>query len=193
MATITSNKSPMHINCTIGQPYGNPGSYTCGFHTGIDFPETGTGETNPDLYSCVEDGEVVYIYTQCLNPGDSPALGNQVLIKDNRSGYYFRYCHMLYGSIVVNVGEHVTTATRLGKMGNTGNSTGTHLHLECTRTIEWRCDNFLNPGEILGFGNERGTIIVYDGTTPPIPPTPVTNKKKYNTPLFFLKRLDIYF
>ena len=24
MATVQSSVSPMHINCTIGQPYGNP-------------------------------------------------------------------------------------------------------------------------------------------------------------------------
>lgn len=41
MATVKSKVSPMHINCTIGQPYGNPSSgYTCGFHSGIDFPQT---------------------------------------------------------------------------------------------------------------------------------------------------------
>ena len=51
MAIVQSNVSPMHINCTIGQPYGNPDtSYSCGFHTGVDFPATGTSESNPDLY-----------------------------------------------------------------------------------------------------------------------------------------------
>ena len=48
------------------------GSYTCGYHTGIDFPATGTSESNPDLYSCVEDGEVVYTYTQ--SQGTTPSL-----------------------------------------------------------------------------------------------------------------------
>lgn len=38
------------------------GNYSCGFHTGMDFPQSGTNESNPDLYSCVEDGEVVYVY-----------------------------------------------------------------------------------------------------------------------------------
>lgn len=38
------------------------GDYSCGFHTGMDFPQSGTSEQNPDLYSCVEDGEVVYVY-----------------------------------------------------------------------------------------------------------------------------------
>ena len=73
MAEYTTHYSPMHIDCTIGQPYGNPDAgYSCGFHTGVDFPETGTSEQNPDLYSITDDGEVVYTYTQ--SQGTSPSL-----------------------------------------------------------------------------------------------------------------------
>lgn len=116
MATVKTNKSPMHITCTVGYPYGVADSgYTCGFHTGCDFPATGTSEKNPDLYSCVEDGEVVYVYT--TSTGTTPALGNQVQIKDNKTGNYYRYCHMLYGSIVVKVGDKVTTTTKLRSNG----------------------------------------------------------------------------
>ena len=192
MATIKTNKTPLHITATIGQPYGNPGKYSCGFHTGVDFPETGTSEKNPDLFSVVEDGEVVYTYTQATGNGGSPSLGNQVQIKDNKTGYYYRYCHMLPGSVAVNVGDKVNLNTKLGKMGNTGNSTGTHLHLECSTTQSWQCSTFLNPGEILGFGNERGTIVEYDGTITPPTPQP-EKKKKYKKPLIFTKRVDIYF
>lgn len=94
MATVKTNRSPMHITCTVGQPYGGASSsYSCGFHTGCDFPESGTGETNPDLYSCVEDGEVVYTYTQSTGH-EGNSLGNQVQIKDNKTGNFYRYCHM---------------------------------------------------------------------------------------------------
>lgn len=41
MSNVITHYSPMHINCTVGQPYGNSSSsYTCGFHTGVDFPAT---------------------------------------------------------------------------------------------------------------------------------------------------------
>ena len=79
----------------------------------LTFQLLGTSETNPDLYSCC-DGEVVYTYT--TSQGTSPSLGNQVQIKDNQ-GHYFRYCHMLYGTIQVNVGDKVTTNTKLRKDG----------------------------------------------------------------------------
>ena len=117
MATVKTKYSPMRITCMVGQPYGNPGNYSCGFHTGMDFPASGTGETNPDLYSCVEDGEVVYTYKN--STGSSPYLGNQVQIYDRKNRVYYRYCHMLYGSISVNVGDNVNLSTKLGKMGNT--------------------------------------------------------------------------
>ena len=118
MATVKTNKSPLHITCQIGQPYGNPSSsYSCGFHTGTDFPETGTAEKNPDLYSCVEDGTVVYTYKNATGNGGSESLGNQVEIKDNKTGNFYRYCHMLYGSISVNVGDNVNLSTKLRKNG----------------------------------------------------------------------------
>lgn len=73
MAEYRTPYSPMHINCTIGQPYGNvSSSYSCGFHTGVDFPQSGVSEQNPDLYSITNDGEVVYIYTQ--SQGTTPDL-----------------------------------------------------------------------------------------------------------------------
>lgn len=41
MAEYTTRYSPMHIDCTIGQPYGNVNpNYSCGFHTGVDFPQS---------------------------------------------------------------------------------------------------------------------------------------------------------
>lgn len=175
MAEYTTKYSPMHIDCTIGQPYGNPSSsYSCGFHTGVDFPQSGVAVQNPDLYSITDDGEVVYVYNQ--SQGTTPALGNQVQILDHRTGLYYRYCHMLYGSVNLNVGDRVNLNTIVGKMGNTGNSTGTHLHLEASTTQAWQCSSFVDPCGPLGFPNERGTIVKWD-STPPTPPTPTTNNK----------------
>lgn len=139
--------------------------YTCGFHSGADFPASGTSETNPDLYSCVNNGTVVYVYKD--STGTTPALGNQVQIRDEDTGNFFRYCHMLHGSIKVNVGDKVTTNTLLGKMGNTGNSTGTHLHLELSTTLGWQCSSFKDPLEPLGIPNVRGTVVQYDGSVTP--------------------------
>ena len=101
--------------------------YSCGYHTGTDFPASGTSETNPDLYSVVEDGEVVYVYTE--SQGTSPALGNQVQIKDNKTGNFYRYCHMLYGSISVNVGDKVNLSTKLRKNAETQEIQQVHIFI----------------------------------------------------------------
>lgn len=176
MAEVTTPYSPMRIDCIVGYPYGEIDSgYSCGYHTGTDFPASGTSQSNPDLYSITDDGEVVYVYKD--STGTTPALGNQVQIKDNRTGLYYRYCHMLYGSISLNVGDKVNLNTKIGTMGNTGNSTGTHLHLEASTTQAWQCSSFVNPCEPLGIPNKRGTIVKYGGE--PIPPGPTpTNYKK---------------
>lgn len=176
MAEVISKYSPLHIDCTIGQPYGNiSSSYACGFHTGADIPQSGVSVQNPDLYSVSTDGTVVYVYKN--STGKTPALGNQVQILDNRTGLYYRYCHMLHGSITLNVGDKVNINTIIGKMGNTGNSTGTHLHLEATTKQAWACKNFVNPLEPLGIPNVRGTIVKYSEEPTP-PPTPTIIKRK---------------
>ena len=167
MATIQSSCSPLHGTCTIGQPYGNPSTgYSCGWHTGIDFPASGVSGSF-DLYS-VCSGQVVYV-----NNNPNVALGIQVQIRETGTGIYYRFCHMITGSVTVSVGQNVDTTTKVGVMGDTGNSQGRHLHLEAATTQAWNCNTFLNPGTQLGFGNTRGTVIVYNGDTPgPTPPGP---------------------
>ena len=169
MATIQSSCSPLHGTCTIGQPYGNPSTgYSCGWHTGIDFPASGVSGSF-DLYS-VCTGQVVYV-----NNNPNVALGIQVQIRETGTGIYYRFCHMITGSVTVSVGQNVDTTTKVGVMGDTGNSQGRHLHLEAATTQAWNCNTFLNPGAQLGFGNTRGTVIVYNGATPPpTPPGPPT-------------------
>ena len=54
-------------------------------------------------------------------------LGQRVII-DHNNGYRTVYGHLC--SINVAVGQTVPQGTQIGVMGNTGNSTGVHLHFE---------------------------------------------------------------
>lgn len=167
MAEVTINNSPIHSQSIITYPYGiEDASYFCGYHTGLDFAPYGSTESNPILYSVV-NGEVVQVVT--TTTGD---LGVQALILSSDNEYW-RYCHMVQGSLQIEVGDIVTTNTPIGRMGDTGHATGVHLHLERATTFNWTCGRFLNPAEYLGIPNTIGTIVNYDGT----PPTPIVIKK----------------
>lgn len=55
--------------------------------------------------------------------------GNYVVI-DHGNGYQTLYGHLLNGSILVKAGDKVKQGQRIGTMGSTGRSTGTHCHFE---------------------------------------------------------------
>lgn len=161
MSEVTISNSPVHSKSIITYPYGIADSdYSCGFHTGLDFAPYGNTPANPMLYSVVS-GEVVFIETDPNN-----ALGIYVLILSD-SNEYWRYCHLVENSVQVDVGDLVTTDSEIGQMGDTGNVTGVHLHLERASTFNWQCNTFLNPAEFLGIPNEIGTIVNF-GIAPPV-------------------------
>lgn len=67
-----------------------------------------------------------------LNPTTCPGdtyYGNYVMVRHD-DGTYALYAHLAKGSVAVNVGQQVNTGTQLGIMGETGNTSGPHLHVE---------------------------------------------------------------
>jgi murein DD-endopeptidase MepM/ murein hydrolase activator NlpD len=76
-------------------------------------------------------GTVVKVENAQSGRGSNPA-GNfvRILHDDGTMGVYL---HLMRGSVVVREGQHVNVGTALAKSGNTGNSTGPHLHFVVQR------------------------------------------------------------
>ena len=86
-------------------------------HTGIDFSTFRSG----DPVVATADGQVAYT-------GYEPSgFGNYIIIR-HPHGFYTRYAHLL--SFRVEMGQQVKQGETIGYIGNTGRSTGPHLHYE---------------------------------------------------------------
>ncbi|RDG39546.1 M23 family metallopeptidase [Streptomyces corynorhini] len=59
--------------------------------------------------------------------GDGPAYGNAIVVKHG-NGTYSQYAHL--SKVQVKVGQSVKTGQQIALSGNTGNSSGPHLHFE---------------------------------------------------------------
>lgn len=87
--------------------------------------------------------------------------GNQIIIHHQINGKYYTsyYCHL--SSIGVSVGTIVTKDSVIGKSGNTGNSTGPHLHLGLANG-RWYTDYYNyygNNGFVSHSFNPRNVIV----------------------------------
>ncbi len=103
------------VNSWFGTRRSYNGSEYTYFHSGIDFG----GGTGADVISPA-NGKVVYT-------GQLEIRGNATII-DHGWGIYTGYWHQ--SEVFVQVGDIVTEGQVIGKVGNTGRSSGAHLHWE---------------------------------------------------------------
>ena len=120
---VTSYNGPVPSSATKGSGaflWPTSGSITqkyWGGHAAIDIGSwTGAPVKAADGGYVVEAGR-----------GWSSGYGNHVVI-DHGNGFRTLYAHL--NSIFVSPGESVSKGTQIGTVGNTGNSTGPHLHFE---------------------------------------------------------------
>jgi murein DD-endopeptidase MepM/ murein hydrolase activator NlpD len=92
-------------------------------HTGIDISTYRQG----DPIVATADGEVAFI---AYEPN---GFGNYIVIR-HKHGFYTRYAHML--SFRVEEKQQVKQGDVIGYIGNTGRSTGPHLHYEVHSSFE---------------------------------------------------------
>ncbi|MER5812390.1 M23 family metallopeptidase [Streptomyces sp. NPDC002033] len=72
--------------------------------------------------------------------GDGPAYGNAVVIK-HANNTYSQYAHLW--KIQVRIGQKVSSNQQIALSGNTGNSSGPHLHFEIRTTPNY--GSAINP------------------------------------------------
>lgn len=132
---------PLMGNFKVTCEYKRKGSWAAGWHTGIDMVCD-----NDNIYSSC-DGEVT-------KTGYDLSYGNYIVVKNNTDGKYHWFCHL--SKINTGVGKKVTRTTIIGIMGNTGNSTGKHLHFEIRNPSNKYADTS-NPANYMGIPNKVGS------------------------------------
>ena len=101
----------------------NPGYPT---HKGMDF----TDDAGKCVIVAVADGVVDSCRSDVIGVDYTyNTAGNYVRIK-HPNGAYTRYLHLETRSVCVKTGQTVKAGTKLGMMGNTGDSYGKHLHFD---------------------------------------------------------------
>ena len=114
--SICPVKNPnYHISMAFG-PNIHPLNGNWYIHKGLDFSTWRSG----DAVLATASGQVVTV-------GFDNSFGNYIIIKHNH-GMYTRYAHL--NSFRVKKGETVRQGQTIGTIGNTGVSTGPHLHYE---------------------------------------------------------------
>lgn len=128
----------------LSASFGNDGSRWAHKHSGQDFAvPVGT------KVEAAHTGVVVKAGPN--GGGDGPAYGNAVVIK-HANGTYSQYAHL--SKIDVRIGETVKTGERIALSGNTGNSSGPHLHFEIRHTADY--GSAVNP---VGFLHKKGVRV----------------------------------
>ena len=118
----------------VTTPYKKLGKmWSKGYHTGVDYAcKVGT-----DIIA-VADGKIE-------NASWGASYGTQLVQKVE--GGWVIYAHL--NAVRVKPGATVTKGQIIGESGNTGNSSGPHLHFEMRDNIRWSAGKDIDPKAIL--------------------------------------------
>lgn len=111
---------PFPFSATGGDPESEFGMRWGRLHAGMDFGWSPA--VNGAAVKAAGAGKVV-------TAGVHSGYGNTVILQHAKNRHTL-YAHMQDGSITVSLGQTVPKNHVLGKVGNTGNSFGAHLHFE---------------------------------------------------------------
>lgn len=117
----------------ISNPYYNNKSYRISqhyssSHTGVDMV---CDDTEANYVCSICNGTIDYLGWENAN-NEKQGFGKYVRIKGN-DGLYYYYGHLNWIDDLLDVGDEVIAGQLIGREGNTGHSTGRHLHFEVRR------------------------------------------------------------
>lgn len=153
-----------------------------GYHSGLDI-STGI---NSRLYSICNGTVIGKGYQE-------NGYGNYIIIKDNESDFAFLFGHMR-DSALKEIGDNISIGEQFGVEGTTGNSTGIHVHIDMQNYVNNGNTWINNPSnselwgtvylpatDYMGFPNELGISVYYDGEI-----TPILSKRNKTNFKFYL-------
>ncbi|WP_327368163.1 M23 family metallopeptidase [Streptomyces sp. NBC_01217] len=136
-------KTPVS-NYVLSACFGNDGARWAHKHSGQDFAvPIGT------KVEAAHSGTVVKAGPN--GGGDGSAYGNAIVISHG-NGTYSQYAHL--SQINVHIGQSVKTGEKIALSGNTGNSSGPHLHFEIRTTPNY--GSAINP---VSFLHKEGVMV----------------------------------
>lgn len=130
--TIIDSSTPIgsgyYMKPTVGPITSPYGSRRRAFHYGVDI-----GASRGTSVAAAASGVVIETLGSCKEGRSSCGgrYGNYIVIAHN-NGTTTRYAHLQ--NVSVSVGEEVSQGERIGSTGNTGHSTGPHLHFQIEKS-----------------------------------------------------------
>lgn len=134
-------RSPFRAKSRQTTAFKKAGNWKNGYHTGIDR----VCDTDRTLVA-IADGVVTRV------SGCGQSYGNHIVYRTD-DGKTVLYAHMK-DKPSVKVGAKIKAGQKLGTMGNTGNSSGAHLHVEIQDCATWGYgENLLDPNKYIDWDN----------------------------------------
>ena len=104
-----------------------------GYHTGVDF-------------ACKEGTDILAVANGKVETAKwGKSYGTQIVQKVE--GGWVIYAHL--SKSLVKAGDMLTMGQHIGESGNTGNSSGPHLHFEMRDNIRWSAGKDIDPSAVL--------------------------------------------
>jgi murein DD-endopeptidase MepM/ murein hydrolase activator NlpD len=156
LSEIGENSNPLKYISPIEDPYVtseqqdmrfHPKEKVYKLHAGIDLVRSTRQDTPRSIISAPMDGKITNLQTKNEGTVAGKKAGNRITMVD-MYGYEHKFFHMHdddFGT-GLSVGSSVKRGQQLGRLGNTGASTGPHLHYEIRNKTGGKV---LNPRDVI--------------------------------------------